>query len=321
MVRVGERVLIADIERRGKVALDTKSPVIGKKVLVMDTGESGKVAVRALNVYERDEGLVVTLPCGSKAFLPSEPPDYFANTPLNESGGGLGCGCSQGAPETNGWVCAPTCGFRAELGICKISLGYMQNIYDPNFCSHATGRNYWYGNEYIKEWSLDYGCPMNAKLCPKYYLGWYNNKHNYCPSSRTGKYATVIKDEYGNIVSDTRPGSCPYTQYLVVIGETRRKAYACARRQACPYYNGGRGTKMCSYGPSSPPPFQPGGKPPANVCQNPGGLSFTGWEVPGGENSNEIRCAFSKATEGNSGNVNASSGFGDDQIRCQFSVF
>ena len=89
MVRVGERVLIADIERRGKVALDTKSPVIGKKILVMDAGESGKVAVRALNVYERDEGLVVTLPCGSKAFLPSEPPDYFANTPLNESGGGL----------------------------------------------------------------------------------------------------------------------------------------------------------------------------------------------------------------------------------------
>ena len=321
MVRVGERVLIADIERGGKVAVDTKSPVVGKKVLVMDTGEGGKVAVRALNVYERDEGLTVTLPCGSKAFLPSEPPDYFANTPLNESGGGLGCGCSQGAPETNGWICAANCGFRRELGICKISLGYAQNIYDPNFCSHVTGRNYWYGNEYIKEWSLDYGCPMNGKLCPKYYLGWYNHKHNYCPSSRTGKYATVKKDEYGNIVYDTRAGACPAPNYLVVIGETRRKAYACVRRQACPYYNGGRGTKMCSYGPSSPPPFQPGGKPPANICQNPGGLSFTGWEVPGGENSNEIRCAFSKATEGNSGSVNTSSGFGDEQIRCQFSVF
>jgi hypothetical protein len=321
MVRVGERVLIADIERGGKVAVDTKSPVVGKKVLVMDTGENGKIAVRALNVYEKDEGLVVTLPCGSKAFLPSEPPDYFRNTALNESGGGMGCNCSQGAPETNGWICAANCGFRRELGICKISLGYAQNIYNPNFCSHATGRNYWYGNEYIKEWTLDYGCPMNGNLCPKYYLGWYNHKHNYCPSSRTGVMATVKKDEYGNIVYDTRAGACPAPNYLVVIGETRRKAYACVRRQACPYYNGGRGTKMCSYGPSSPPPFQPGGKPPANICQNPGGLSFTGWEVPGGENSNEIRCAFSKATEGNSGSVNTSSWFGDEQIRCQFSVF
>ena len=320
MVRVGERVLIADIERRGKVALDTKSPVIGKKVLVMDTGESGKVAVRALNVYERDEGLVVTLPCGSKAFLPSEPPDYFANTPLNESGGGLGCGCSQGAPETNGWVCAPTCGFRVELGICKISLGYMQNIYDPNFCSHATGRNYWYGNEYIKEIITEYRCGRSNRYCSNYQKKDQYGRTVTC-SRYLYAYGVVHLDERGGIVSDTRPGQCPFPQNLVVVGETRRKAYACVRRQACPYYNGGRGTKMCSYGPSSPPPFQPGGKPPANVCQNPGGLSFTGWEVPGGENSNEIRCAFSKATEGNSGNVNASSGFGDDQIRCQFSVF
>lgn len=321
MVRVGERVLIADIERRGKVALDTKSPVIGKKVLVMDTGESGKVAVRALNVYERDEGLVVTLPCGSKAFLPSEPPDYFANTPLNESGGGMGCGCSQGAPETNGWVCAPTCGFRAELGICKISLGYMQNIYDPNFCSHGTGRNYWYGNEYIKEVIETYRCAKNSQYCPFFWLGWDNeNKvHKFCPdiNNATG---TVIKDENNQIVYDDRRG-CAHPGNLVPFNRDIRRAYACVRRRACPYYNGGRGTKMCSYGPSSPPPFQPGGKPPANVCQNPGGLSFTGWEVPGGSNSNEIRCAFSKATEGNSGNVNVSSGFGDDQIRCQFSVF
>jgi len=320
MVRVGERVLIADIERGGKVAIDTKSPAVGKKVLVMDTGENEKVAVRALNVYEKDEGLVVTLPCGSKAFLPSEPPDYFANTPLNESGGGLGCGCSQGAPETNGWVCAPTCGFRVELGICKISLGYMQNIYDPNFCSHATGRNYWYGNEYIKEIITEYRCGRSNRYCSNYQKKDQYGRTVTC-SRYLYAYGVVHLDERGGIVSDTRPGQCPFPQNLVVVGETRRKAYACVRRQACPYYNGGRGTKMCSYGPSSPPPFQPGGKPPANVCQNPGGLSFTGWEVPGGENSNEIRCAFSKATEGNSGNVNASSGFGDDQIRCQFSVF
>ncbi len=320
MVRVGERVLIADIERGGKVAVDTKSPVVGKKVLVMDTGEGGKVAVRALNVYERDEGLTVTLPCGSKAFLPSEPPDYFYNTPLNESGGGLGCGCSQGAPETNGWACAPTCGFRAELGICKISLGYAQNIYDPNFCSHAIGRNYWYGNEYIKEWILEYRCARSLQYC-SYYQHKDSLGRTVICSRYLYAYGVVHKDEAGNVVSDTRPGQCNYPGNLVVVGETRRKAYACVRRQACPYYNGGRGTKMCSYGPSSPPPFQPGGKPPSNVCQNPGGLAFTGWEVPGGENSNEIRCAFSKATEGHAGTVQTSSGFGDDQIRCQFSVF
>ena len=319
MVRIGEKVMVFQADGT-VVAMDVKSPATNQRAFILDDGEGGKIAVKCLNTYEKDEGLVFPTPCGGRAFLPSEPPDYFRGTPMQT---GMACSASQGVPETNGWVCAPTCGFRAELGICKISLGYMQNIYDPNFCTHVTGRNYWYGNEYIKEWSLYYGCPMDARLCPKYYLGWYNNKHNYCPSSRTGVMANVKKDEYGNIVYDSRPGVCPAPNYLVVIGETRRKAYACARRRACPYYNGGRGTKMCSFGPSSPPPFQPGGKPPANVCQNPGGLSFTGWEVPGGSNSNEIRCAFSKATEGMAGSLTTSSQVpgDDDKIQCSFSVF
>jgi len=318
MVRVGERVLIADIERGGKVAVDTKSPVIGKKVLVMDTGESGKVAVRALNVYERDEGLVVTLPCGSKAFLPSEPPDYFSNTPLNESGGGMGCGCSQGAPETNGWICAPTCGFRAELGRCSLYYGYSMNPERGDACGHAIGANYWRGNTYIHDIEYWYGCPYLS--CPNYPRMVNGKQVGNCGTYNSEHYARV--DMNGNMVQERM--NCTNWAKLVKVKEERTWWFSCTPVRGgatCPYYNGGRGQPTCNYGPSSPPPFQPGDKPPANICQNPGGLSFTGWEVPGGSNSNEIRCAFSKATEGHAGSTQTSSGFGDDQIRCQFSVF
>lgn len=318
MVRVGEKVLIVKSSDGSVTAMDVKAAATGKKAIIIVGDDGSKIAVRCLNTYLEDEGLVVPLPCGSKAFLPSEPPDYFWNTALNESGAGMGCSCSQGAPETNGWQCAADCGFRKELGICKISLGYMQNIYDPNFCSHQIGRNYWYGNEYVKETTLNYACAHNAQYCPHFYLGWYNNKHNYCPNHVSAK-ATVIKDESGNIVYDNRGGACPHPEYLVVVGESRRKAYACARKIVCPYYNGGAGTVMCSYGPSSPPPFSPGVYPAG--CQNPGGLSFTGWEVPGGSNSEQIQCVFNKATEGMSGDTTKASGFGDENIQCIFSVF
>lgn len=314
MVRIGEQAIVSSLSGMCPFAMDVKAPVSNSKAFVIPTADNGRVAVKALNVYEQDVGLVIPLPCGSRAFLPSEPPDYYRNTDLGM--GGLGCNCSQGPPETDGWACASNCQFRKELGVCKISLGYAQNIYDPNFCSHEIGRGYWYGNEYIKQTTQYFGCGRSS--CPQYYLGWDDVKkvHVYCSSiaSATG---TVIKDEFGNIVSDTR-GGCPNISGMVVTGEERRKGYACSRTITCPYYNGGGGTKMCTHGPSSPPAFQPGIKP--STCQNPAGLQFLGWDVPGGSASTGISCPFTKATEGNSGTIEKTSAFGDEKIQCVFSV-
>lgn len=315
MVRIGEKVMIFQADG-SVVAMDVKSPTSNQRAIIIDDGEGGKVAVKCLNTYEKDEGLVFPTPCGGQAFLPSEPPDYFRGTPMQT---GMACSVSQGVPETDGWACASNCQFRKELGVCKISLGYAQNIYDPNFCSHEIGRGYWYGNEYIKQTTQYFGCGRSS--CPQFYVGWDDVKkeHIYCSSiaSATG---TVIKNEFGDIVSDTR-GGCPNIPGMVVTGEERIKGYACSRTIACPYYNGGGGTKMCTHGPSSPPPFQPGNKPAS--CQNHGALAFTGWNVPGDSASNEIRCVFSKATEGMVGSTVTSSQVpgDDDKIQCSFSVF
>lgn len=314
MVRVGETAIVSSLSGACPFAMDVKSPTSNSKAFVIPTADNGRVAVKALNVYKGDVGLVIPLPCGSRAFLPSEPPDYYQNTDLGM--GGLGCNCSQGPPETEGWACASDCGFRKELGICKISVGYAQNIYDPNFCTHEIGRNYWYRNEYIKQTTQYYGCGGSA--CSKFYLGWDKVKkvHVYCSSVSTAT-GTVIKDESGKIVSDTRR-NCPYIAGMVVKGEERKKGYACSRKSTCPYYNGGKGIKMCVNGPSSPPQYQPGEKP--KTCQNPAGLQFQGWDVPGGTASAGVSCPFSKTTEGNSGTVEKTSAFGDEKIQCVFSV-
>lgn len=314
MVRVGESVLIVKSTNGQVTAMDVKAAEAGKKALIIAGDDGSKIAVRTLNTYAEDEGLVVPLPCGGRCFLPSEPPDYFQNTSLNS---GMSCSCSQGAPIAGVWVCASDCGFRKELGICKISLGYFENIYDPNFCSHQIGRNYWYGNEYVKQYTYTYGCGKNAKYCPYFYLGWYDNKHHYCPDIKNAK-GTVIKDENGNVVYDSR-GGCAHPDNQVVYIEEPKKGYACSRKVHCPYYNGGKGTKMCTHGPSSPPQYNPGQKP--SECLDPGRLTYTGWTVPGGSNDTSIQCVFAKATEGTAGTIEKSSSFGDEKIQCQFSVF
>ena len=318
MVRIGEKVMIFQADG-SVVAMDVKSPTSNQRAIIIDDGEGGKVAVKCLNTYEKDEGLVFPTPCGGQAFLPSEPPDYFRGTPMQT---GMACSASQGVPETGGWVCAPTCGFRKELGYCRISVGHAQNPFDGNWCTHQIGVNSWRANEHVRHRNQKYGCAKNSQYCDQFYKGWDSKlkKHIYC------EYVTVtrdiVKDANGNIISGSLNGACPKPGNLVVLAETRVKGFACNYpKTVCPYFNNGNGTVMCTHGPSSPPPFQPGNKPAS--CKNHGALAFTGWNVPGDSASNEIRCVFSKATEGMAGSTVTSSQVpgDDDKIQCSFSVF
>ena len=316
MARVGETILVVNAERNGKVALDTKIAEVRNRVVVMRDSDGNKIAVRALNTYEKDDGLVVTLPCGTKAFLPSEPPDYYQNTQLSQAAGGLGCSACQGPPETNGWICNSTCGFRASLGKCSRYYGYSMNPANGSACTHAIGSTYWRGNAYIHDIEYWYGCPYMP--CPEY-PKYINGKlvSGRCTTYNSEHYARV--DMNGNLVENRM--NCLVWDRLVMVQQNRTWWYSCTPVRGgstCPYFNGGWGQPTCMYDPASPPPFQPGDKPAA--CLNPGGLVFTGWDVPGGSASNEIRCVFSKATEGNKGTISTSSGFGDDKIQCVFSV-
>ena len=153
MVRIGEKVMIFQADG-SVVAMDVKSPTSNQRAIIIDDGEGGKVAVKCLNTYEKDEGLVFPTPCGGRVFLPSEPPDYFRGTPMQT---GMACSASQGVPETGGWVCAPTCGFRKELGYCRIASGHLPNPEQGNWCTHSIGQQSWLANEHIRRLNQKYG--------------------------------------------------------------------------------------------------------------------------------------------------------------------
>lgn len=287
MSRIGDVVLALKVGQT-ITAISTRPPTLGQKCIIVPDGNGGNIAVKPFNTYEKDEGIVMPLPCGSSAFLPGEPPNYLPRS--WESG--VTVSCQQGVPSTDGWECKPTCPINPVFNPCpRGANGGRVNDRNPNFCTnenriHNYWRDHWYKNQVLHPavYTQTYSC---ASSCPR--LG-------YCSAS-------------GN-TTEHRPVGCSYpNKYRTITRTLVSEAYYSYSCNGCPNYNDGKGLIVCKY---SPPPFSPGQKP--SVCQNKGYLDFTGWNIPGGEGSTASgACTMSKATEGVRTNTSA----GD--IRCKFS--
>lgn len=326
MVRIGEDIVIVESDSGTIGIIGGREIGIGKKIVSLPS-DGVPISVRQFNTYVGDDGVSIPLPCGSRVFIPAEPPNYLP--PAWESG--FGMSCQQGNPYTDGWSCSDACPIHPVTNLCKRGAnGGSVNIYDAGFCVHPTYKSVWIANKDNNwVWSRKkYYCPQQ---CPYRRITNIKNgvtTYHWCPGWGTqdrysgGTDTWYYEGRYGGSFGSMYPAAgCDHPpSRLGPVEITKldsgynpaRDFYNCygGAGGICKFYNGGAGTPPCPIGPNPKETFPRPSKPAR--CANPMYISFLGWIIPGGENSTGASCVLQKATEGA---ANRSSG----PIRCKFS--
>ena len=324
MPRIGEKVLRFPTGVQ-TVSMGGRKPKVGDKVIRITTPEGPTLSVKQFNAYEGDEGVSCPLPCGMKAFMASEPPNYLPQSWAS----GFGMSCSQGIPQTSGWTCSGSCPINPSTHptpgeTCRRAYGLPLPWTDANACTHSLGSGSWRANM-TYHWDVTfnyYGC---RSRCYQEYEQYGGGTYKvYCPLYGT---ETVVAHQMSNgaVSGTTYPQGCYKTSNRYVTRIWKAAAldgqfvdafysYACnGPKTVCPRFNGGAGTPfpVCGIKGANDkgPSFSPGQKPAG--CKNQGYLSFDGWSVPGGEQNANTGCVLGKATEG-------ARSQSDDVIRCKF---
>jgi hypothetical protein len=323
MVRLGEDIVIVESDSGTIGIIGGREIGIGKRVVSLPS-DGLPIAVRQFNTYVGDDGVSIPLPCGTRAFIASEPPNYLPTS--WESG--FPMSCQQGTPRTDGWKCSASCPINPGVGhICQ--RGEDNGWIDPyniNYCHHSDYASIWQGNAdnnwHFKKWK--YYCNPS---CPWVtYKDMFTGATRHCPSTNNGKnygpdtYRVQMRAGGTWTGSKTPSAGCVSQLQRVEVylgafdqaGHPAQDRWGCnGPRSVCPNYNGGAGVIKCAIGPDPADRFPVMRKPTG--CRQPTYIDFSGWVIPGDTQSTSASCVLAKATEGA---ANRSNG----EIRCVFSL-
>lgn len=333
MVRLGDTVTIVESDSGTIATIGGKTIGIGKRVVSLPA-DGLSIAVRQFNTYAGDDGVSLPLPCGTRAFIPSEPPNYLPQSWEK----GFGMSATQGTPTTQGWSCSSGCPINPTYHptpeeTCRRAYGLSMYYRNASACTHATGSGSWRANQYLHRDVLKtyWGCSQHCQVDGLKYNPRTNRNEVVkvpCPIYGTER-TTMLNLINNNLYGNEPPGGCVYPnrryrkrqEYLALDENGNLVApfysYSCNwPKTVCPLYNGGAGTPfpVCpiksasAVGPADnfPTPSKPSG------CAYHDHLSFLGWNIPGSTTTEGTSCVLEKATEG-------AANRSDDNIRCTFS--